>query len=276
MIRKNLDEFKDLKREVIINLFERGMDFEQIMKEFKVSRNELVCILYPTFKDKVDFSKYIASTNIEDDKFIVISDTHIGHSKEIFKRLNNVYKLAEYNDIKNIVIAGDLFDGTHKRRKKEYVNKEEQVKQLIKYYPKIDNIKSHILFGDHDLKIIKENKYLDMIKERKDFNILGIFRSAIKWSDNLIYINHKIDDYEIRIPYINSLCSFSGHFHYTNVFRKNNVLVPTLSNITYRGNKSGFILVRNYDGKMIVDNYNIAKNNDIEKDATILVKKLRK
>lgn len=276
MIRKNLDEFKDLKREIIINLFDRGMSFGQLMDEFKVSRNELICILYPTFKDKVDFSKYIASTNIEDDKFIIIADTHVGHSKEIFKRLNNVYKLAEANDIKNIIIAGDLFNGTYKKMYSRYVNKDEQVKQLIKYYPKNNNIKSHILFGDHDFKIIRENKYLDMIKERKDFNVIGICRSAIKWENNLIYISHKIDNYQIRIPYINCLCNFSGHFHYTNVFNANNVLVPTLSNKTFNSSRPGFTLVRKCDNKMIVDNYNITKNNDIEKDATILVKKLRK
>lgn len=276
MVRKNLDDFKDLKKELIVNLFNEGMDFEQIMNEFKISRNELICILYPNFKDKIDFSKYIASTNIEDDKFIVIADTHIGYNKEIFKRLNNVYKLAEYNDIKNIIVAGDLFHGTKKRKFNKYVSKEEQIQQLIKLYPKTNNIKSHILFGDHDLVIVKEHKYLDMIKSRKDFNIIGIGRSAIKWENNFIYINHKIEDYKLCIPYVNCLCSFSGHYHRLEVYNNTKVLVPTLNCITCNDSKPGLLLVRKSNDNMIVDNYNITNNNNIEKDNTILVKKLRK
>ena len=127
MIKTSLDDFKKIKTDLVIKSFKDGIEFDEIIKKFNINRNDLICILYDYFQDDVNLAKYVASTTINNDKFMVIADTHFGFGNESMRRVKKLYRLCEKVGIKNIIIAGDLFNGKNKWTNKKYVNKEEQV-----------------------------------------------------------------------------------------------------------------------------------------------------
>ena len=99
------------------------------------------------------------------------------------------------------------------------------------------------------------------------FDILGFKRCYINWYKNLLSLNHDINSYRLKLPYVSdTLMNFYGHRH--DLLVKNNcIYLPTLSNdLKYYGKKDvspGFIEVSTEDKKVSVNHYRVFEVNGV-------------
>lgn len=196
---------------------------------------------------------------INEKKFIVISDTHLGSKLDKIKYLEYVYNFAIKNKIKSIVHAGDLMQGTIRPVSKNLVDQEKQLNYIVKYYPYDETIKNHIVFGNHDFHTLsKKEEYIKILQSRKDFNLMGYKKAYLNWCNELIAVSHNINNYHIQIPNVDPFLRFVGHSH-SMYINKNNVYVPPLcldTKIKPNGIPNpGFLVVKSEKAKINIYHY---------------------
>ena len=108
------------------------------------------------FKES-NYTKFYSSLNLDNlDRFLVISDTHIGDIKlEDFKLIDSIYNYAEKIGINTIFHLGDLF-GTSKDDTGSQIEKD--LDSFIINYPHPSKIKTYAFVGNHDRFV---NDYLE-------------------------------------------------------------------------------------------------------------------
>ena len=219
-------------------------------------------------------------------KFIVISDTHFGSVFENIEYLNYVYEYASKNDIKYILHAGDLIEGSYDnfgRCKSKYCTIDSQVEHVLNDYCYDNDIKNMILLANHDVYSIYHYgiDIAPLLIERKDFEILGYRSSYIKVNDKYISLKHEISRLKNNLKDYITLIDFVGHSHqYRCNYNKNNtrIKVPTLSDMkgNYIVNK-GFLVCSINSQDLKVNNFEL-KYIDFEhpKRNIILTRQLKK
>ena len=259
---------KEKITEVTELYFKHKLSINQIMSIENMSKNEVLSILnitHPYYK----FSKSeLSSFSFSAPKFIVISDTHIGNQNMKIDYIEEVYRLAKEKNIAHIFHTGDIIQSTVLGVSKEWKNQEKQIRFLVENYPCVKKIQTHILLGNHDFKTLFKNKYfMSILQSRRDFDILGFKRCYINWYKNLLSLNHDINSYRLKLPYVSdTLMNFYGHRH--DLLVKNNcIYLPTLSNdLKYYGKKDvspGFIEVSTEDKKVSVNHYRVFDLNGV-------------
>lgn len=105
------------------------------------------------------FTRHYFSFNYDvttSEKFLLISDTHIGKEGiEDFLLLNNIYEYAVKEGVKIVFHLGDLFAG---KFEDNYLDFEEAGRQIDLFnlnYPKVPEIKTYCLLGNHDKPVDK-------------------------------------------------------------------------------------------------------------------------
>lgn len=215
---------------------------------------------------------------IDDNKVILISDTHFGSVYQNYEYIDLVYEYAAKHGYKYILHGGDLFQGDVPPVINEGENVSKQVHRLVSYYPYDKNITTYILLGNHDHFIYRnfENSY-NIIKTRSDLNILGIRYAYINWMNNLISIQHYVKKRKCKIdfPRIETLVKFHGHRHELNVI-DSHIFLPTLSNdlkdygkLNYPGFLTGFI-----DNDKVYINSHVFNDKKIKDAGLVLEKKI--
>lgn len=219
-------------------------------------------------------------------KFIVISDTHFGSVFENIEYLEHVYEYASKNNIKYILHAGDLIEGSYDdfgRCKSEYSTIDSQVNHVLKDYCYEKSIKNLILLANHDVYSIYHYgiDIAPLLTERKDFEILGYRSSYLKVNDKYISLKHEISRLKNSLKDYITLIDFVGHSHqYRCYYNKTNtrIKVPTLSDMkgNYIVNK-GFLVCSISSKNLIVNSFNL-KYIDFEhpKRDIVLTRTLKK
>lgn len=226
-----------------------------------------------------DLKILIALKKINDNKIIVISDTHYGSKLEDYNYINLVYNYAINNNIFKILHAGDLLQGTIRPTKS--ANMQEQIESVLKNYPYDKYIQNYILLGNHDyIALRKDINLLSLFNQRKDLEILGFKKVYINWQNNLIALSHNLKKYKEEIPRIGTIVKFCGHRHELFIKEKDNnskIYLPTLSNdIKYYEapkNYPGFVECYIIDNILYVRNL-IIKDNIIKPKGLVLEKKI--
>lgn len=259
------------KKHFIYDSFKKNGDLSKIISRTKLSRNEIISILYELGICKKELATYVAKTNISNQEIIVISDTHIGSVYERIDYLNLVYNYAKENNIHHIIHGGDLLQGTYKPVNKKYNNFNSQIKHFEEVYPEKKNITTHILFGNHDYHVfLKHEESFKIISKKAKFDILGFKKAYFRLGKFLISINHEIESYKMKIPYIESDINLVGHSHDLKV-KGNDIYIPTLSDdLKVENSVPGFILIN------IIDNELIIKHIDIDDGILLRPEKLLK
>ena len=198
------------------------------------------------------------AASIKEDEFLAISDTHIGSYLEKIYYLDAVYEYAEKYNIRDIVHCGDLLHSNKQFVDPELFGAQKQLEHLIEVYPSDDKITNHILLGNHDNHLLKNNEqYFRLLRSRKDFNILGFKKAYIKWGQFLFSVNHPINNYRLNLEKKNVDFSLHGHHHDLKVVGSR-VYLPTLSmNVMYYGEGTpfpGFIHVFKEDDTIMIFN----------------------
>ena len=199
-------------------------------------------------------------TNINDNKIIIISDTHYGSEHENYKYIDLVYNYAINNGINYILHAGDFMQGTVKPVLPSCQIMEKQILYVLNNFPYDHSIKNYILIGNHDYFVFKkDDNIISYFDERNDIEFLGYRKVYINWCNYLISLSHELKKIKVDVPRLESLIKFVGHRHELHI-ENNTIYVPTLSDdIKYYDN--------NYDNnpafleaELSEDNLNIYNN----------------
>ena len=253
MIRKDITLIKH--QDDIVEAYLTGSTVPEILQKYRITHNEFLAIM--AAKSAPLSKKHLSQATIDDDSIIIIGDTHIGSKKDNFGYIDQTYSFAENANIHNVLHLGDLFQAGINPVKREYQEPYKQYAYFEKNYPKSNNIKTHVLFGNHDMKLLeKEDEYLRVLSARKDFNVLGFKRAYLTWGKHLISLYHEIRHYHVNIPNVDTSIHLEGHRHAFSEKGKT-ITVPSLSDDMkhYYGSISepGFLVARKNGSNIIMD-----------------------
>ena len=226
-----IEELSKSRMEDITEMyFKHKISINNIMSLEGLSKNEVLAILSqarPSFR----FTKEeLSSFSFQEDGFMMIADTHIGHELMNMDYLLVAYEVAKEQNIHQVFHMGDLIQSTVRGVSKSLQNEEKQIEYVVDHYPKYKDIQTHILLGNHDFKTLsKQDYYMTMLKSRSDFDILGYKRCYLSWYKKLLSLNHEINSYHLILPNNqDTYYNFYGHRHDLQV-KRNCVWIPTLS-----------------------------------------------
>lgn len=256
---------KDLKENVLLS-YHQHKNINEILLDSSLMLNEVLAILKYYKIPDYELASIVSAFNLLDDQVIIISDTHIGNQKENILYLKYVYDFAFQNNINSIIHTGDLLQSTLGYPKIEFQAPISQINRTLEVFPYYPNINTYILFGNHDLHLLKKNpSYIEELKKRSDFKILGLAKAYINWQNNLITVSHRINKYNLQIPNLSFLMNFIGHRHSLKLYNNHSIAVPTLSDDLkiYEGyeSKPGFLIATIKDNKLVIETIDFEKES---------------
>lgn len=113
-------------------------------------------------------------------RFMAISDTHLGSKYEALEELHSLYEEADRRGITDVLHSGDLVDGEKMYRGHEYEihthGADQQMDYARRYYPRRNNIRTHLIAGNHDWSFYKRSGYdvcKRLVHHRDDIKYYG-------------------------------------------------------------------------------------------------------
>lgn len=221
--------------------------------------------------------EYYSKNHIDDNRAIVITDTHIGAHTEDIKLVACAYNYAYQNNINNIIHLGDLVQGNldeHNIKIKEYDKQIEKAKEIFDYTP---GLNTHVLLGNHDYYL--PNDYYIYLKQLLDklnnTKYLGRRYSYITLCDNdPIRLDHYIPCLcNELMPKLPVNLTLEGHHHqyaFEKYGIKNNIYLPQLSSIFAL---PGFFVLETTGNEFIIKNIRIDTKYCIKENNELVLKK---
>lgn len=291
---KSFSNIDDNLFDSICQSFEQDYDFNKLKENFPdLDHNVLFSVLFSTrlYADKIFCN--IWQEKIDDQKILIISDTHYGSIYENMTYTNDVFDFARDNDIHTILHGGDIIESeiSHKNR----LSNMKQADYFIEHYPHNNDIKTYALLGNHDYWAIREDESIrGVLSSRDDVNILGFKKVYLKWGKKIISLEHNIRKYKLCLPIYSEVLSFRGHSHTNHVKDQKikvseRIFIPTLSNDIHGFvdktlpdtdgwmKKPGFLVAQIIDNNVIyISTYSFTKGIITEEKERGFQKQLRK
>lgn len=299
---KSTDNFE--LSDKVYKLVKSGMYLEDFCNITECSLEEAIglielCKLYgknlELFKDtngkhviqKKSIKKTVSSTKpdlegLTATKLLVISDTHIGNTRQQLHLVNELYKRADDEGIKTVLHCGDFVDGDYMSIRKEQVKYlflrgfDELCTYSIDMWPKVKGIETKSLFGSHDETTFKNGSAsIDkwITRCRPDIIDLGYDRADIEINKVKItmwhpgagcgkYLSTKLQDkIELLESGFKPKVLLTGHYHKSYFMEYRNVyafLIPALCDYTHFQDK---MTLKNMVGGYIMTIYSDSKGN---------------
>lgn len=274
---KNVKERFELEdMELVIRLYEEGYSTREIATITKLTFQEVVVLLKRLVKD-FNVDNYVDYDKIDDSRLLIVADTHIGSRFENIDYIREAYKYAEDHGIHIAIHCGDVIQSTVANVKRDYISEEAQVKHVIEDYPYSVTMKTYVLLGNHDyLSFKKDAKYLELLKTRDDFNIMGYRRIYLKWLGSRISIYHSVKKFLFHMPVLPTSLSLCGHSHMLSYNGKEDELsVPALCNdmIQNKGARPGFLIGTKNDESIDLNSFYFT--DSLRDEGVVLTKKLK-
>ncbi len=217
--------------------------------------------------------QYLFKYKITRNRFGVISDTHIGSPDENWDYIKWAYETFSENQIKEVIHAGDVFDGLcgfqdveDEERKKEICK--EQLQSFTKNYPK--GFCNYVTYGNHEGYFFELgiNLMTDMALLRKDFKPLGIGLGYIDWQEERIAVKHYIKKCQNPIYAFPADLILNGHSHFYKCKNDSNLRVPMCSDNHPSDNKRknhrpGFLILEKEEDGILVERYGFENNKPV-------------
>lgn len=285
---KSFGEISDKLIIEVCNYFEKNYDFNSLIKKYPfLDSIVLYSILYSTGKYGENIYNCLCQTNIDNNKILIISDTHYGSIYENMNYTYEVFNFATANGIHIILHGGDIIEANVNPRRG--YNTIKQADYFINTYPSDNSITTYALFGNHDYLAIEKNEEIkNILSSRNDINILGFKKAYLKWHENIISLQHEIDKFKLNLPTRADILSFRGHSHFYHIREPKNgqcekIYIPPMCDdpVFYLSNpnpeegigKPGF-LTAEIDGDNIIvicysfDSSKIVKESEFQKVLT--------
>lgn len=225
----------------------------------------------PLVEQKI--KEHYSTNHINDNKALVIADTHVGAYTEDMKLVAAAYNYAYKNNINNVIHLGDLVQSTLDEPNIKEKDMDKQIasaKDIFDYTP---GINTHVLLGNHDYYLpLEKYEYLkQLLINLKNTIYLGRRYSYITLCDNdPIRLEHEIPCCCAELmPNLPVNLTLEGHHHqyaFEKYNKKNNIYVPQLSGIY---SLPGFFALETTGNEFVIKNmgidtkYNIKENNEL-------------
>ena len=179
----------------------------------------------------------------EEITLLLTSDLHYGSNYENINLIDNMLNYAIRENIHIILNCGDFIEGVLNLSNID-IPWDEQIYHALSLYPKIKDIITFVLFGNHDYSILdtygQDIRYV-IKNNRYDIIPLGYGRSNIKIKNDEIILEHAINNRKLLHDNYKNKIIIRGHGHETK-FRIDGVNyiinLPSLSDLNF--NKSSF------------------------------------
>lgn len=229
---------------------------------------------------------YYNSLQINQDRCLVIADTHIGrllgtekyNKSQIFENergLYYAYNHALKENINNVIHLGDLLEGDSDRDQYRIYAYQNQLEYLERVYPHINNIKTYLLYGNHDYNLIYyDNVDSKFYKVCNNMELIGVNDTYINFCNQIIKLSHycKTSDYikNIELPHDIEL---SGHSHMYCIYEEDRfVRIPSLSSAVADKDGIGFIEMVNEENNYLLKYFD-QNGNEVKGKEKVLNKK---
>jgi predicted phosphodiesterase len=128
----------------------------------------------------------------------IVSDTHFGSTCQQITLLHEAYKIMAEKGIKQVLHAGDVTEGNGKQHKGQIYEMflhgaDNMADYVVKNYPRIKGIKTHIIGGSHDDSFFKEdgtNILARIAERRRDIKYHGMYGAYMEFGNIKIYLMH--------------------------------------------------------------------------------------
>ena len=239
----DLVDFSEKERFITEKLYDEGYSIEEISAITSLSFYEVIYILRH-IKDNLPVDQLVSFKNIEEDKLLFLSDTHIGSIYENMDYINTAYKIAKEKGIHTVLHGGDLMQSTISNVADIYQDEKKQLEHIVRDYPYDSSIHTYILLGNHDFNTLKKSSYyMDILKERDDFTLLGFKRAYLSWNNHLISLCHTTKKYHLSIPSVENMLNLKGHSHKLSYNKVKSIDIPTISDdlLYHKNTHAGFL-----------------------------------
>ena len=288
MLDKNFEKIDSSLIEEICNAFEIDYNFDSLRKKYpNIEYNVLYSILFSRGKYTRELYNSLFQYTINNDKVLIISDTHYGSVFENMSYTYDAFDFAIANGIHIVLHGGDVLEAN--------VNPQigfdsiRQATHFVERYPSDKSIINYALLGNHDLQAAKEDKeVMEILSSRDDINLLGFKKAYFKWCQSIISLQHEIEEYKLFLPTSAEYLCFRGHSHFYHIREKKRgknerIFIPAmcdnpmqnLANNSYVKSqkiivKPGFLIAQIDDSSIVVSNYafddgKIIRENEYEK-----------
>ena len=218
--------------------------------------------------------KHYSQFAIDDNKAIVISDTHVGSHYEYLKLFDTIFNYCSKYDFKNIIHAGDLIEGnSFVPNRKNLIST--QINEVINIFSQKGIPKMFYLYGNHDYnaELYDGISLKEELKCLKNLIYIGKGNSYVQLSDNdPINICHKLSSDETYVPNFETNLKLEGHHHSYSYLDNSVIHLPPLSSIGTSSNL-GFIAIKTIGNEFIIDVYKNLQNNIVNYYEQKVIKK---
>ena len=281
---------------ILKELIYNGFTIDQIAKMSDCATSYTIISLLILFGKEDEtlinaIKEYYSSKRIDSNKCLIIADTHIGRLCEdenpavynypnvLYRNeygLYNAYNYAIKNNIKKIIHLGDLIEGDPTLYQANRIKSKEQKEYLTRIYPRVPDITTYLLYGNHDYNAIRYDG-LDhaFVKGCSGLDLIGINYSYVYFNGNLIKICHLSN----KSKYIKSIClehdfELGGHSHsFATEEARRYVSAPSLSCSSLDASIKGFLELNNEEDEYVFKFLDVNTNYLNEKVLTKTRKK---
>lgn len=259
----------------------QGLTINELSKKYDCLDSEIISTLirYDTnppqyILEAINFHyKHNNPYKINDNKILVISDTHLGGFEEDKKLIAETLSFAkDKKEIKNIIHAGDIVQGISvcENQTKEKDSKKQLLltKQLFELINTFAN--AYYIYGNHDYRFeYHDNGNIE--KELKPLNktiIIGKGNGYITLEDNdpIRIFHDSVKEYEYT-HIIDTNLTLEGHHHFYSVRENNTIYIPALAKIANNILESGFLIIETTGKEYIIKKYLFNKQYNIIEDS---------
>ena len=196
MVKSSIHDFKEKDIDYVKKLIRSKTPVNIIRKKTRLDYNDILFLIKEN--NLTINNRELAQYSINDSRFLVIADNHLGSKYEYRKYVDIVYNYAVVNNIRVILHAGDAIQGIIEPNKYDLYK---QVDYFVRFYPRAESITTYMLCGNHEFRSFKYNdEAFNEMFSRKDVKYLGFSKAYLLFHNNFISLSHHITTYYIDIP----------------------------------------------------------------------------
>lgn len=204
------------------------------------------------------YIKNASMLDLENEKVMLVSDTHMGGIYQRDDYLKFVFDYCKDNGIHTLMHAGDIADGrgTKDGNPAWFKNENEaraNAELVLSNYPTSSELTQYVIAGNHEVFYERENvNFFEELGKKQNVVLMGEGNAFFTVYEYPILLAHDIapvqDGYSLNL--ISYYLTIMGHSHISR-FNNNQIYLPTLSyNIIHKNEKGGF------PGCMVMQTFN--------------------
>lgn len=254
-----------------------GYSIDYISHEFGILPENVINILlrFNSYDSVIDsaLKKYYSKNMIDDNRVLVISDTHIGSCNDSLNNICAAYNYCNRSGIRNVILNGDIINGNNISLEKKY-NTSRQIKNLRNTLKQIKQINTYYIYGDCENNL----ELYDLVSLRKEtsdidnFKYIGNGFSFFKLNDDdFISLYHENGNGNLLVPTINTDIRLEGHHHNYEIHDEKTIYLPALLD---NNSNPGFIEIESINNGYLVTQFGFYNLKPIVKSEKIIKKSL--